>query len=838
MLNYFLKRIFSGFRHGSERSLLTIVSMAIGLAVFCLIYLHVKQELRHDHVWPDSQAVYRLLEESIAGSFTMPILVEPRSAPLNKYLDGTAELLARTNPSNIPVFYGDYSKQLSIYAVEPSFLDIFKFEVLEGDLTLAIQEPGLIALEEEQAKQLFNTTKSVLGLSITTKGSIGYSLVNGVASPVTGEDLEFKVAAVYRLPRPISEATQFDALIMKGGYSEKLFPFPRMAPSITWMKLPPGYKPQSLQPTFEAYVNQYYGIVPIPLGPNQQFSDLFKLRLERLHDIYLHSPVPARNHGNLSRLITLLAVGLLVLLAAFTNALCISLSAVPEHTKEVGILKSLGAEGRHIALQFLGKPIILSLLALAAALGITSLIHSVFAKLLSIEDLPSLSGMDLMALTGFSLLLGIVMGFYPAFVLARHKPMRNLKLPAVLAQRGRWSFRTISIFGQYAVAVFLIITALAIYIQLQITAAQPLGFNPSQFLTVYGSSANASQNAEIMVNELERIPAIEMVKAGGSLPRSRKAAIVADPAALVRSTEQSDGINVEPKETGFDIFKLLQISLLAGREFNETQDFRDASQAQNQQQAEKIIINRQSALRLGFANPNEALGEFFYLRTSSRSNVTHTPVVVIGVVEDSMYFDLTTKPASEIYRQPRIQGAPYVTILVRYDPHKAAGLQQNIIESWLKIYGQLPNEINFLDDYIRATYASQRQEANLILICAGIALLLATLGLYGAVSIAMKSSLKEIGVRKVLGGGAFSILLVFLRRFSNPLLFSSLLAWPLAVMFILRWIENFPYQLAKPWLFPLCVLATGLVTLISWTTVAWMSNKVARIKAVKCLRYE
>jgi putative ABC transport system permease protein len=122
--------------------------------------------------------------------------------------------------------------------------------------------------------------------------------------------------------------------------------------------------------------------------------------------------------------------------------------------------------------------------------------------------------------------------------------------------------------------------------------------------------------------------------------------------------------------------------------------------------------------------------------------------------------------------------------------------------------------------------------------CAGLALFLSCVGLYGLVSVALKTQVKEIGVRKVLGSSTLGVVETFLLRFSVPVLAANVIAWPIAVYSVFEWIQRFPYQLEKFWLLPICLGTTALVLLIAWVTVGTLTLRAASAPPVKSLRYE
>lgn len=108
----------------------------------------------------------------------------------------------------------------------------------------------------------------------------------------------------------------------------------------------------------------------------------------------------------------------------------------------------------------------------------------------------------------------------------------------------------------------------------------------------------------------------------------------------------------------------------------------------------------------------------------------------------------------------------------------------------------------------------------------------------GLAAFAVERQIKEVGVRKVMGASVGAIVGLYLWRFSRPIVFASIAAWPVAIYFILQWMERFPYQMERAWLAPLCVGTLGAVLLIAVLTVSVITTRAAVANPVRSLRYE
>jgi putative ABC transport system permease protein len=156
----------------------------------------------------------------------------------------------------------------------------------------------------------------------------------------------------------------------------------------------------------------------------------------------------------------------------------------------------------------------------------------------------------------------------------------------------------------------------------------------------------------------------------------------------------------------------------------------------------------------------------------------------------------------------------------------------------MRVQGRPPGTIDFVAPQIDAAFAGERNESRLLLICGALALMLASIGLYGLAAFALERQIKEVGVRKVMGAEVGTIVRLYLWRFSRPIMLANLVAWPLATYFVLQWIERFPYQMERAWLAPLCLGTLGAVLFIAVLTVSVITTRAATANPVRALRYE
>ena len=237
---------------------------------------------------------------------------------------------------------------------------------------------------------------------------------------------------------------------------------------------------------------------------------------------------------------------------------------------------------------------------------------------------------------------------------------------------------------------------------------------------------------------------------------------------------------------------------------------------------------------LGFADPPDAVDSLVYIEYSgSNGQVREMQARIVGVVEDSMYGTIRSKPVPEAYNL--FVGSIH---LVRYDEAVAATIQDDVKQVWQRVTGMPLQFLTFVEPLIDSAFAIEQNESRLLLYSAGLALFLSCVGLYGLAAFTLERNVKEVGVRKVLGASVAAIALLYLWRYARPVLIASVVAVPIAVYFVLQWMQRFPYQMDKAWLAPIALAAVSVVLIIALLTVSAVIVKAARSRPVLALRYE
>jgi putative ABC transport system permease protein len=173
---------------------------------------------------------------------------------------------------------------------------------------------------------------------------------------------------------------------------------------------------------------------------------------------------------------------------------------------------------------------------------------------------------------------------------------------------------------------------------------------------------------------------------------------------------------------------------------------------------------------------------------------------------------------------------------VRVTGNDLPGTLAHIDNAWQRVIPDFPLSRRFLSDDFEAMYQNDTRLGQLFSSFAGLAIVIACLGLFGLATFNAQRRIKEIGVRKVMGGSVWSIVWLLTSNFSRLVLVSNIVAWPIAYLAMERWLQNFAYRID---LTPLVFIGSGLIALcIAWVTVGGTAAKAASARPVLALRYE
>jgi putative ABC transport system permease protein len=281
-------------------------------------------------------------------------------------------------------------------------------------------------------------------------------------------------------------------------------------------------------------------------------------------------------------------------------------------------------------------------------------------------------------------------------------------------------------------------------------------------------------------------------------------------------------------------FSTYKIAFVSGRGFTQEADvIPSIMQEQNPSISIRggVILNESAVAALGWS-ASEAIGNSLTL-ISERVTAT-----VIGVVKDTVN-SARDEAAAMVYGVPEIMEFPFGVggqASIRISGSDIPGTMAHIQDVWDSFIPDRPIDPQFSEALWNGLYDQENQQRQMFSVSALIAVLVACFGLYGLASFNAERRTKEIGIRKVMGSGVWSIVLLFTNDFSKLVLAANVIAWPIAWYAMNRWLANFAYHID---LTPMIFIGSGLIALcIAWVTVGGTAAKAASQRPVLALRYE
>jgi len=202
------------------------------------------------------------------------------------------------------------------------------------------------------------------------------------------------------------------------------------------------------------------------------------------------------------------------------------------------------------------------------------------------------------------------------------------------------------------------------------------------------------------------------------------------------------------------------------------------------------LINETAMKKLGWQNPEVALGQQV---NWSNGDIELGFGPIVGVVNDYHQETMKNKidPTIMVFEPIWLR-----TFLVKINTENVQETINNIKNTWDDLFPQYPIEYHFLDDMYEELYKNDRVKLHLLYLLSGWTILISIIGLFGLIAFSMKSRIKEIAIRKVLGANTFTLINMITREYLILLILASILAVPVSYHFIDKWLQQFAYKVS------------------------------------------
>jgi putative ABC transport system permease protein len=794
MLKNYVLLAFRNLVKDKFYSLINILGLTIGVTCGMLLFLYVSDELSYDRYHEKASRIYRIVS----------YITEPDK--INKWTS-TQPPLVKTLKQDYP-FVESYARffgrgrtmfllgerrfyEEDVYSTDSTVFDVFTYKFLEGDPKLALASPRSVVLTEKVAKRFFGD-RDALGQILRTDDTTAYK-VTGVIQDVP-KNSHFTFNALMSL-----DANQRNADGWGGFYIN------------SYLLLSKNADVKKLEAGFPGLYDKYMSSIFKRMGIHITYQ------LQPLTSIHLYSKFDGETNGDIGYVYTFSAIAFFMLLITSINYMNLATAQSARRAKEVGLRKVMGSLKGALIAQFLTESVLITLISLFTSLILVAALLPFFNQVSGKEIgyLALLTPKFVLIGVGIVAFTGLVSGSYPAFYLSAFEPAAVLK--GSFKARGGSFFRKALVVTQFSISMVMLICTWIVYQQLNYMRNKDMGYDRDQVLTIdyQDNQSKASYNA--LRKSLMDNPNIQSV-ASASSPVSNIGGRV------IFTVESSTGMKemaFKPTQIDHDYVKTMGMKIVRGRDFSE--DFpADTTNG--------VLINEAVVKRMNWKDP---IGKKIMLGTVPADGKNPPPTAeVVGVVRDfhqqSLYNPI--EPLIMMYR--RANGVMHVKIKTQNTKETLAYIGQK----WQEIYPSRLFEYKFLDQDFQSAYRADELRGQIFTAFSALTILIACLGLFGLATFTTEQRVKEIGVRKVLGGSATSVVLLLSKDFTKLVLFSFPIAIPIAYFSMDKWLQSFTYKTdMNAWVF---VAACALTLIICWLTVIYQSLKAALANPVKSLRSE
>jgi putative ABC transport system permease protein len=812
--NYFIVGFRNLWRNKFSSSI-NVLSLAIGISASLIIFLIVNFEFSFDRFQKNSDRIYRIVFQSVVSgkTFTNPGVPVPLGDAVRKEVTGLESVIPfRTWNDGVKVTIhaaGNkqpiiFKQQKKIAFVDEPYFDLLQHKWLAGTSAAFVQHPYQVVLTESGAHLYFPAlaASAVIGKEIFFNDTIRTIVTGIVKDPDHNTDFTFNTF-ISKITLESNALRPYDWNIWNSINSA----------SQLFIKLSAGTSPSQVSSQLQNIVEKYH-----PREPHKDVKHSYVL--QPLSDLHFNSEYDnfGQRVAHKPSLYGLLAIAVFLLTLGCINFINLTTARAGRRAKEIGVRKTMGSSRMQLLLQFLSETFFLTLIATLVSLIMLPLLLNAFADFIPEALHFSMIFQPQVILFLFLLLMiiSLLSGAWPAFVLSSFKPVHVLKgrgYAGVGKPGSTWFRKTLSV-CQFVIAQVFIVATILVSKQISYTLNKDLGFKKDAvvyFHTPFSDQDPAKKFA--LVNQLKAIPEISMVCLSNNPPsaKSNRNSIME---YKNENSEIESVVEVKFADTGY--LRLYGIKLLAGTNLPHSDTVNG------------LLINETYAHVLGFQQPQEAIGKLI-----DWDNRKHA---IVGVVAD-----FHQKSFHELIRPLVIASSDgqqiFLNIALR--PQDAEervwkNALTKVEKAWKEIYTRDDFEYAFLDETIAAWYKKEQDISRLLKWATGLSVLISYLGLIGLVMYISTQRKKEIGIRKIVGASISQVVLLLLKDFFNLIIIATLIAMPLSWWSAREWLQNFAYHTAISWwVFPagfLLMLGFTLLTLGAQTIKAASANPVKSIR--------
>ena len=789
-------------------SFINIFGLALAMSICMGIIMLVADQMMIDRHNSQSDRVYRINTiphyteaDRGPGTETATTTLPLRDELLNSYtgvaqavriLRGFGNNWLELEPNhdiNIPV---------SGYFADPEVLELFQYELQYGDPKTALVEPYSVVLTRDAAEKLFNVDNPVG--QVIKVGKLGTYTVTGVMKKT-----ESRSHIVVDAFASISTVTSLAAANILTNDYENWYSF---TAGWLYIALGEGKVIEDIEPYLSQISADHFSNPP----PDVTFEAEYTTQnlLDIVPGPMVNNPIGPFMPWILIYFLAIIA-GVVLITSTF-NFTNLSIARSLSRAREIGVRKVTGAVRSQIFIQFLCEAIVISLLALIIAIGLIYALRPFIVDLAFARFLKwNLSANFLVygIFIVFALVVGITAGMFPAGVLSGFQPVNVLKNLGNTRLMSKVGLRKTLLVVQFSLSMIFILTVIVLYNQLNLFLQNDNGFKVENKILIH----KGDTSLENLKTTLESQSNIISVSAASHVPMTG----VSRASRFKKTLDEQEWNLMNYFNVDDDYLDNMGLTMKAGEFFSEEAGVSNKN---------FIVLNEEAVKSYQFEDALAAIGHTLIIQEDS------TEKQIIGVVQNYQHEMLSERldPMALLYDPEN-----FTLLQVEYSgEYKVAAA--TIEKTWAGINPGIKLDMRTFEDELGQMYELIfGTMVKLLGFIAFLAITISCLGLLGMATYTIESRKREIAIRKILGSSNRSLVYILSRTYISILVFSLLIAVPIAYGINTLWLENFVNHVTVD----IITIATGvfvltffgLLTIGSQTLQALFVNPVDNLKS-------
>jgi putative ABC transport system permease protein len=788
---------------------INITGLAIGLTIYVFGGLIVEYERTHDMFYKNAKRIYTI------GATAAPELnvgieyfnaVQSAVGPAIEANIAEAEAVARTITSEYLINMGADRFYQVISFADPALLEIFDFEYLHGDSS-ALDDPSSLLITESVAIKYFGKTDAV-GEVVTLDNEFDFYVSAVIADLPLNTHFNSSpiLDATLDIIAPIQALTRTRDFDVAGDWNNLSIG------NMTYVLLPPELDGSWLKVQMDAL-----------------YERIVDEERQRVIASFEVSPLSSANTAiwdliGLPVISVISLLSFLVLVVACVNYTNLATAQSLGRSREVGMRKTMGAGQRQLLTQFLVESLVIAAIAMVIAVAaleiIIPLLNNAANKALTIDYLRTLPW-----LVATTVLVGLLAGLYPAWLITRASPIDALRDTARKGKKGS-KVRSVMIGAQFAISAFMLALVAIVFMQNERIKEASYEFPRSEIYTLDRLNVDSiEERLETLRHELEALPNVDGVAFASQVPYEQNNAAKT---VSIEPGDEAGKFSLQFMSMTPEFLHTYDIQLLTGRPLSR--DIANDAQREDSETV-NVIVNEMALEKLGISSPAAAINRRFYNLSEEDGAVPDFVIVGVAPTQNITGLFNADKPWMYVYDPGFIRIGS-----VRITGGNMMDAVEQIEDVWDRVIPDYPMQGRFLDDTFNDVYNILKFMNLALAGFAFIAFSLALIGLFGLAAFMATQRTKEIGVRKVLGASSLQIARLLVWQFSTPVLWALAIALPGAYFASSVYLNFFADRINTT--IPILIAAGIVATLFAWGTVAGHAIRIARANPILALRYE